>query len=188
MEAFETILLAGGHRNSLGRSQEVYDIVTSDPGKLDELFSCVYADDAWVRMRAIDTFEKLVRDNPKLAQPYTNKLVEDLTKKDQPSIQWHLAQLFTEIELDAPQLEGALSWLKEKLSTTEVDWIVSANAMKALVYFYNKKLVNLTELTPLLRLQTEHKSKSVRKKAQQFLDAVQAPTRYESLCPHSKCD
>lgn len=173
MESFETILSAGGHMNSLGRSKEVYEIVKANTGRMSELFDCIYADDAWIRMRAIDTFEKLASENPELSQPYTELLIEDLTKKNQPSIQWHLAQLFAEIELNQSQTVKALLWLKDKISTTDVDWIVSVNVMKTLVYFYDKKLIGADELVPLFNLQTTHKSKTVRKKAQLFINKLQ---------------
>lgn len=174
MELFETILTVGGHTNSLGRSKEVLDKVKSDPTKMAELFDCIYAEDAWVRMRAIDTFEKLVSDNPKLAQPYTESLTGDLTEKEQPSIQWHLAQLYAEIELSQLQQAKAIKWLKNKISTTEVDWIVSVNAMKTLLQFYESGSVDGNELISLFQIQAKHKSKTVRKKAQQFLKVLNA--------------
>jgi hypothetical protein len=148
-------------------------MVKSDPHKISELFNCIYADNAWVRMRAIDTFEKLISENPKLAQPYTKLLIEDLTKNNQPSIQWHLAQLFAEIELSQSQQTAALSWLMDRISTVDVDWIVSANVMNTLLNFYEKKLIDGEELQPLLKLQKEHKSKAVRKKAELILDYLQ---------------
>lgn len=172
MESFEKIFSASGHLNSLGRSKEVYDIVKSDPDKISELFDCIYAEDAWVRMRAIDTFEKLVNENPKLAQPYVDSLIGDLTQKDQPSIQWHLAQLFAEIELNPSQYKKATAWLIDRIATTDVDWIVAANVMKTLILFKDKQLIDSEKLRPLLTLQTKHKSKTVRKKAKLFLDSL----------------
>lgn len=170
MEPFEIILSAGGHSNSLGRANEVLDIVKKDSSRTDELFSCINSEDAWVRMRAIDTFEKLVKENPKLAKPYSNTLTAELTKSDQPSIQWHLAQLFAEIELSEAEQARSIKWLKEKVSDIEVDWIVSVNTMKALLHFWGKGLVEGKELMSLFEIQTRHKSKTVRKKATEFLE------------------
>ncbi len=170
MESFEEILSVGGHTNSLGRANEVLQIVKSDPTKLDELFKCIYSLDAWVRMRAIDSFEKLVRDEPRLAQPYVNELINDLTKSNQASIQWHLAQLFIEIKLTKPQSDKAVAWLKSKVSSLNVDWIVSVNVMKAMQHFYEQHQIHVDELMALFEIQTNHKSKSVRKKAMFLLD------------------
>lgn len=170
--SFETILSEGGHTNSLGRSGEVYDICKDDPSRIGELFACISADDAWVRMRAIDTFEKLVRDDPAIVKPYLPAIFSDLTKSDQPSIQWHLAQIFQEVELDDDQEKTAIAWLENRISSTEVDWIVAANSMKSLMYFNKKGALNAEELRPLFEIQLNHHSKSVRKKAGQFLDAL----------------
>lgn len=172
MESFREILMAGGHANSLGRANEVLAAVESSPLRMDELFSCITAEDAWVRMRAIDTFEKLVRNNPGLAGPYLPSIFSDLMKSTQPSIQWHLAQIFTEVELNRQQQVDATAWLKNNISSSDVDWIVSANTMKALMHFYEAGLITKAELEPLFTIQTKHASKSVRKKARVFLQEV----------------
>lgn len=172
METFEEILTAGGHTNSLGRLNEVLNQVRSKPSKMSELFACIDSEDAWVRMRAIDAFEKLVKNDPKLAKPYTEALINELTEKDQPSIQWHLAQLYAEIELDQLQRAKAIHWLKSRVSTTGVDWIVSVNVMKTLLHFYVQGCIDRAELKALFEIQVQHDSKTVRKKAQQFLEAL----------------
>lgn len=165
MESYEDILATGGKTNSLGRAGEVIDSVYSNPSRLDELFDCISADDAWVRMRAIDSFEKIVQERPEWAQPYLDRIFTDLVQSSQPSVQWHLAQIFSEVTLTHEQRDHAITWLKNKLKTTDVDWIVSVNAMKTLVYFYQKGFVAASELQRLFKIQEGHTSKSVRKKA-----------------------
>jgi hypothetical protein len=172
MESFEWILLAGDHTNSLGRAHEVLEFVKQNPRQIEELFQCIFADDPWVRMRAIDTFEKIVRDNPEAARPYVDILIDDLTQSSQPSIQWHLAQLFAEIQLDQSQTAKALAWLQNRIATTDVDWIVAVNVMKTLLYFKGKNAIDGDVLKELFKIQTEHKSKSVRKKAGLFLEGL----------------
>ncbi len=172
METLEVILSSGGHANSLGRAGEVLQLVRSNPERTGELFRCIYSEDAWVRMRAIDTFEKLVRENPVLAEPYIDAIFDDLTKINQASIQWHVAELFVELDLTEPQNKKAIKWLKDKISTSDVDWIVSVNTMRALLHFCDKKLVNKDELMFLFKVQIGHKSKAVRKKATKFLEAL----------------
>jgi malonyl CoA-acyl carrier protein transacylase len=172
METFEEMLLGGGHANSLGRANEVLDIVSSDHSRLDELFDCISADDAWVRMRAIDTFEKLVKANPDLARPYLTPILTKLTTSEQPSVQWHLAQIFGEVDLNDDQRKQAIKWLTNRIATTDVDWIVSVNTMKTLLHFYTTGFVEANELKTLFSTQKEHKSKSVRKKAATFLQEL----------------
>lgn len=172
METFADILTAGGHLNSLGRSGEVLEIVKQRPERMDELFACISHDDAWVRMRAVDTFEKLVRENPSLADPYITTILDTLTLSDQPSIQWHIAELFTEMRLTGNQITSAINWLTQRIDSADVDWIVAINSMNALVYFHDKQLVSAKDIIPLFEVQTRHKSKTVRKKANQLLDKL----------------
>jgi malonyl CoA-acyl carrier protein transacylase len=125
-----------------------------------------------VRMRAIDTFEKLVKAKPDLATPYLRPILTKLTKSEQPSVQWHLAQIFGEVDLNDDQRKQAIKWLTNRTATTDVDWIVSVNTMKTLLHFYKTGFIGADKLKPLFSTQTEHESKSVRKKAAAFLEEL----------------
>lgn len=171
-ESFASMLRVGEHRNSLGRSGEIVELLLIDSARIGELFSCISDEDAWVRMRAIDAFEKVIREKPELAAPYIPMLFDELMKRDQPSIQWHLAEIFCEIKLDDSHRKQAIQWMKSHLSTVDVDWIVSANCMKGLMHFLSNDQVEKDELAALLKVQLKHKSKAVRKKADQYLREV----------------
>ena len=127
MEPFAEVLAEGGRSNSLGRAGEVVAAVLADRGRLDELWACTGHGDAHVRMRAIDSFEKVVREQPAWADPYVPRMLEDLAGSGQASIQWHLAQLLPQVRLDEDQRTRAIAWLRARLATTDVDWIVSVN-------------------------------------------------------------
>ena len=172
MESFFDMLKVGGKTNSLGRASEVMDIVLADVSMLDELYQCMFADDPWVRMRAADCFEKICRVHPDWIQSYVDRMLNDLTTSKQPSIQWHLAQIVAEVHLSNSQMERAIAWLKMLLSSSEVDWIVSVNSMKTLLQFHRDGLVSKYEITLLFEIQQQHKSKTVRKKAMQFLQVI----------------
>ncbi len=165
MEPFAEVLAAGGHTNSLGRSGEVLGLLRADPARLDELFACIGHEDAWVRMRAVDTFEKLVREEPSRGAPYVGLVLDELTRSDQPSVQWHVAQLLGVVPLTAAQRREALGWLTARVATTEVDWIVAAQSMATLVAFVGEGHVPAEDIVPLLEVQTAHHSASVRRKA-----------------------
>lgn len=173
MDSYESILAVGGKTNSLGRANEVIESVYANPSRLEELFNCILANDAWVRMRAIDSFEKIIRTKPEWAQPYMDRIFSDLIQSEQPSVQWHLAQLFSEVELTSMERKRAIAWLKNKIKTTNVDWIVSVDTMKALVYFYKNGFVAASELRQLFKIQEGHKSNSVRKKAINLRQSIQ---------------
>jgi len=172
VEPYEDVLTSGGKTNSLGRADEVIADVYANPTRLDELFECISADDPWVRMRAIDSFEKIIKSKPEWVQPYLGRIFGHLTRSPQPSVQWHLAQLFSEVTLTNEQQKSAIDWLKARLRTTDIDWIVSVNIMRALVYFYRNGLVAARDLRPLFTTQEGHSSKTVRKKAAEFKQVI----------------
>lgn len=169
METFVDILAAGGKTNSLGRSAEVLEAVLGNHDRLPELYDCLFADDAWVRMRAADCLEKVCRQHPEWIEPYVDRMFSELAASTQPSIQWHLAQIFAQVKLTHSQREKAVKWLKNTLAAPTVDWIVAVNVMKTLLQFQRADLVTSGDIVPLFELQQQHKSNTVRKKSAQFL-------------------
>lgn len=164
-------LTVGGKSNSLGRAEEVVQEVLRDKSRLDELYNCLFEDDAWLRMRAADSVEKVCRVHPEWFKPYVERLFSAMMS-GQPSLQWHLAQMLGEIELTSVQREKAVEWLCEKVNTTETDWIVASNAMKTLSQFAHEGFVSKEKLIPLFEKQLLHHSNSVQKKATKFLEAI----------------
>ena len=77
--------------------------------------------------------------------------------------------MYSQLRLSAEQKYIATNWLIDLLSNTDVDWIVSANAMATLVQFAKEDFVSAEVTVRLLKLQQKHKSKSVKRKAQKLL-------------------
>ena len=171
-ESFADILAVGGKSNSLGRSGEVIAAVLADHGRLPELYDCMFHNDPWLRMRAADSFEKICRVHPDWIEPYAERLISDLATTEQASIQWHLAQIYQTITLTSQQQRRVIAWLTELLSSPQVDWIVAANAMDTLAQFSRAKLVAVSQVVPLLRIQQQHKSAAVAKRATKHLQAI----------------
>lgn len=169
-KTLEELLLIGGHANSLGKTNEVIAMVLRDKTLLAELYECMLNDDAWVRMRAADTFEKVCREHPDWIEPYIDNIQSQLSGiGQQASIKWHIAQIYPQITLTKQQKSFALTWLKSQIATTNVDWIVAANCLKSLLVFTKQGDVPPTELVKLLHIQQTHPSKSVVKKATKIL-------------------
>jgi hypothetical protein len=123
-EPFATVL-AGGHHNSLGRTAEVVEITLSDQARLDELFGCLASPDELVRMRAGDALEKICRERPAWFVPHVERLLGDVAGIDQPSVQWHLAQMLQHLRdaLSRTQMRRATELLQRQLASS-TDWIV----------------------------------------------------------------
>ena len=174
---FAEMLAAGGKSNSLGRVNEVIELVLHDESRLDELYDCLFHEDAWVRMRAADAFEKICREHPDWLLPYVDRFPEELAVSNQPSIQWHLAQIYRQIDLTNEQKRFATNWLKHLLATKEVDWIVAANAMDTLAQFTRDGSFPTAEMISLLKVQKQHKSNAVVKRANNLLTALSEKNR-----------
>jgi TPR repeat protein len=170
-EAFADIL-ATGKPNSLGRTDEVIEAVLQDKSRLDELYACLFHDDAWLRMRAADALEKVCRQHPEWLLPHIDKFQEELARSNQPSIQWHLAQIYSQVDVSPEQKQKAIQWLENLISTVEVDWIVAANAMDTLVQFAKDGSVTEKQVISLLRVQQGHKSKAVVRRADKLLNQM----------------
>lgn len=171
-EKFVDMLAVGGKSNSLGRANETVELVLNDKSRLEELYDCVFAEDAWVRMRAIDSIEKICRVRPAWVEPYIDRFQDQLTTSTQPSIQWHLSQMFGEVELSDKQKNFTITWLNELLVSKDIDWIVAANAMKTLFQFTTEGSFPKTEMASLLRIQQKHKSSAVIRRATKLLNEL----------------
>lgn len=119
------VMLTGGHPNSLGRTEEVVGVVRADRARLDELFATLSDPDPVVRMRAGDALEKVCREQPDWFVPYADRVLGDVGRIDQPSVQWHVAQMLDHLrgDLDDDQRHRATLLLQRNL-TGSTDWIV----------------------------------------------------------------
>lgn len=122
----------------------------------------------------MDAIEKICREHPEWILPYIDRFQSELATCEQPSIQWHLAQIYSEVSLNPAQKFKAINWLKSLLSSADIDWIVSTNAMKTLVQFAKDGSVSQEDAEALIKVQQKHRSKSVVKKANNLLEIIEA--------------
>lgn len=172
-QSFSSMLAEDGKKNSLGRVPEVIQLVLADKHRLEELYATIGDDDAWVRMRAIDAFEKICRDHPDWVEPYIDTIQRDLAASTQPSIQWHIAQIYAEVPLTAHQTTKAISWLQDRLHTPQTDWIVAANSLQTLAYFVRQGDASADSLRAAIAIQQQHTSKAVVRRATKLLATIQ---------------
>jgi len=170
--SFEDIFGTGGKSNSLGESQLVIESVLKDKSRLDELYACMHHEDSWVVMRAADTLEKIAREHPDWLKPYIDAMLVDFYGPAQASVQWHLAQIYNHVELTNDQRNKAVKWLKALVTNRRTDWIVSVQAMSTLVRYAEAGILPKNDVIKLLKIQLDHKSQAVVKKAQKFIDQL----------------
>ena len=59
-ESFES-MLTGGHPNSLGRTEEVVDLVLAEQERLSDLYSCYFSADEIVRLRVSSAMKRVTQ-------------------------------------------------------------------------------------------------------------------------------
>lgn len=126
-------LLTGGHPNSLGRTEEVVELVLAEPDRLEELFGCYGSDDEVVRLRVSSAMKRLAAARHDLLVPHLDRFLDEVGQLDQASAQWTLAELFDRYvdDLDDDQHAAALDLMRRNLAGAD-DWIVLNRTMDTL--------------------------------------------------------
>lgn len=167
-EKFERMLI-GGHPNSLGRTVEVVDTVLADSERLSELYNCYFSEDEIVRLRTSNALKRISRVQPKWLLPYVDRLINEISKINQASTQWTLANLFETLSpyMSPEQIREAKKILRKNLESCN-DWIVLNNTMNTLS-IWAKDDPELKEwLFPQLNRLSSDKRKSVAGRAQKL--------------------
>jgi hypothetical protein len=166
-------MLKGGHPNSLGRTEEVVAIVVADGQRLEELFVCLTEPDELVRMRAGDALEKVCREQPGWFAPHVDRLIAEVGAIEQPSIQWHVAQMLQRLRGDlSDEQAGRARALLQRNLTRSTDWIVLNVTMDVLAEWAVNDPALTDWLIPVLERLRGDARKSVSKRAAKRLSAA----------------
>ena len=95
--------LTGGDRRSIGCSDEVVAEVLAEPSLFGPLFEGFYHPDPLIRMRSADAIEKITHQQPAYLQPYKTELVQQVSQIEQQEVCWHVAQLFSRLDLTSAE-------------------------------------------------------------------------------------
>jgi hypothetical protein len=169
-------MLAGGHPNSLGRTEDVVDLVLADPLRIEELLDCYGSDDEVVRLRVSSSLKRLSRRNPDLVTSRLDRYLDEVEALDQPSARWTLSQISREMEprLSKAQRARAESLMKQNLTDSR-DWIVLAQTTETLGQWATTDPGLRDWLLPRLEDLTRDPRKSVSGKAQRMLASLEPP-------------
>lgn len=122
--------LEGGDRRSIGRVRAVVAEVLADPSLFGDLFAGMLHADPLIRMRAADAVEKITARHPEYLHPYKTKLIEQVASIEQQEVRWHVAQLFSRLDLDEAERRTVVAILSEYLLDNSK--IVKTFSMQAL--------------------------------------------------------
>lgn len=158
--------LKGGHPNSLGNTVEIVDEVLVENALFDELFNCYFSTDEVVRLRTSNAMKRICKEKDSILVPYVDRFLNEISKINQASTQWTLAQLFGMLEkkMTDAQIEKAKSILKVNLANHN-DWIVLNQTMEVLTNLAKQDLALKNWMMPQLERLSVDKRKSVAAKA-----------------------
>jgi hypothetical protein len=167
-------MLTGGHPNSLGNTVEVVDIVLKNNQTFNDLYLCYFSKDPIVRLRVSNAMKRICKEQPQLLVPYINKFLSDISKIDQASTQWTLAQLFLWLQpnMTTLQLAKAKDILKTNLQTS-TDWIVQNTTIETLASWAKTDAALHAWLLPHLQTFAKSNRKSVAGRAKKMLQMLQ---------------
>ena len=108
-------LLEGGDRRSIGLSDQVASIVSTNRAPFPALMKGWRSEDALVRMRAADATEKVARKIPELLPPYKKEFLGSMAEARKPELRWHLAVMVPRLPLNLKERQLATSLLRSYL-------------------------------------------------------------------------
>ena len=165
-----TEMLKGGHHNSLGRAEEVVEIVLADRARLDERFAGLGDSDELVRMRVGDALEKVCAERPEWFVPRVEAAARR-GRRDRAAV----GPVASGPDAPTPS-SGALrrpgrqshGLLKRNL-TGSGDWIVLNNTMDALAEWAESDPALAEWLRGALERLSRDRRKAVAKRASKHL-------------------
>ena len=162
-----------GATNTLGRTDEVTELVLANPDRVSEVYDLFFQDDEWVRLRAASASKRLWRADPDLFAPFIPRWIEKVSAIEQASSRWTFAQMCEECDdlLTNTQRDRATEIVVDYLAT-ENDWIVLNSSMSTLTHWAKSRPWLAKQIRPdLVRLSGESR-KSVAKRATKSLDQL----------------
>ena len=107
--------LQGGDRRTIGRSDEIADMVSRRPELFAELIAGLWSEDALVRMRTADAAEKVTRNAPELLKSYKKELLGLMAETSEQEVCWHLAAMVPRLNLTSKERQRAAAALNAYL-------------------------------------------------------------------------
>ncbi|HEY59576.1 MAG TPA: hypothetical protein G4N92_02650 [Anaerolineae bacterium] len=157
----ETIIeiLSGGELRSIGRANEVAEMVATHPERFAELFVAISNQDPRVRMRAADAAEKVTDSQPQLLAPFKIKLLNEVATINQQEVRWHVAQMLPRLPFTNQEAQSAFSILSGYLDDKSA--IVRTFSLQALTDLALTYPQLREQVTHLIRAGLQSKSKAV---------------------------
>jgi hypothetical protein len=166
--------LRGGDRRSVGRSNQVVEIIRRQPALFPALIDGMHHDDEVVRMRAADALEKLTVTNPEWLRPFKVQLIKLAARATQQELRWHLAQVLPRLKLSRRDLVIVMAILRGYLE--DRSRIVKTFAMQGLTDLAMQEHRLRAPIRRLISSLTKTGSPSMKSRGRKLLSRLNAST------------
>ena len=163
-------LLAEGDLRTDGKSNEVAEIVLSQPDSLKELIDCLHEKNDIIRGHGADALEKVCRKNFNLIIPFVDILLPLAKIENIAMVKWHYAMLFAYLVQYDEYLNDFLNILYQYLQDDSV--FVISWAISSLTIFAMSKKDNKEKIIEKLSELRNHQSKAVQNRLQKAFSVL----------------
>ncbi len=162
--------LVGTDRRSIGKSNEVVAEVIADPSLFKIVFEGMSCTDPVLRMRCADVVEKITIHYPEYLVPYKHQLINEISKINQQEVRWHVAQLFSRLELSNDERNTVLNILSDYLK--DKSKIVKTFSMQALADIAEQDKGLRSSIIKKLEALTEEGSPAMKSRGRKLLSKL----------------
>ena len=159
--------LRGTDRRSIGESNRIVAKVLARPDLFGLLFDGLLHNDPVVRMRAADAVEKITARHPEYLQPFKSQLIHHVARSDQQEVRWHVAQMFSRLNLTPKERRVVVETLIRFLD--DRSRIVKTFSMQALADIAQQEPTLRTPVVRLLATLTRTGSPAMKSRGRRLL-------------------
>jgi hypothetical protein len=183
-KTIRSMLAAGRHRISSGRTAEVIDLVRADLKRAPQLLECLWDEEPAVAMRAADALEKLTRRRPSQPDPVRDALlvllqrswkaplIGLLSESTENKLRWCLAPVLPRLTLTISECRRVAAILRTCLE--DKSSIVKTCAMQGLAELTRQDASLLPEVLDLLRILARSGTPAMRARGRILLRKLEA--------------
>ena len=163
-------LLTGGDRRSIGKANEVAQLILQQPDKFNELIQGLYVQDPVIRMRAADVIEKVTAKDAHHLIPYKQAILNLLDQTSQIEVQWHLAQIVPRLPLTRDEIQKSYASIEKYLESSSS--IVKAFSLQCLFDLSQKAPQYLSTTKRYLEKGLRSSTKAIQTRCRSLLEEI----------------
>lgn len=164
------VYLAGGDRRSIGRSNQLVELLRKQPDLLPDVIREMWNPDPVVAMRTADVVEKLTRTGPESLQPFGKELLGLAEETTQQELRWHLAAMIPRLKLSAAEQRKAVALFTRYLD--DKSSIVKTFALQGLFELAVHNPVLRPEVEERLRIAMRSGTPAMRARSRMLLSRI----------------